>query len=318
MEELFLVPNKIPLLILNDLEAQHRERIALVYDVTYAPTLAERAAALRARGPEFRIVLTIGPIPFPVEDVAAMPALELVCCMGAGFDALPLAVLRARGIAIANGIGTSDDCVADHAFGLLIGVVRHIRMFDIKCRAGVWRDVIPHAPNVSRKKLGILGLGTIGLQIAKRAAGFDMPVGYHNRSPRQDTTHRYFDSVTALARWADVLVCATPGGPATHHLVNTEVLDALGPEGFLINVARGSVVDTNALALALREGRIAGAGLDVYESEPLRPEPLVGLDNVLLTPHVAGFSPESIQAGVSRFLENADGHFSGRGVVSPI
>ena len=318
MGELFLVPNKIPLLILNHLAAQHRERIALVYDVTYAPTRAERAAALRARGPEFRIVLTIGTIQLPLEDVAAMPALELVCCMGAGFDALPMAVLRARGIAIANGIGTSDECVADHAFGLLIGIMRHIRMLDIHCRAGVWRDVIPHPPNVSRKKLGILGLGTIGLQIAKRAAGFDMPVGYHNRSPRQCTTHRYFDSLMALARWSDVLICATPGGPATHHLVNAEVLDALGPEGFLINVARGSVVNTNALALALREGRIAGAGLDVYESEPLRPESLIGLDNVLLTPHVAGWSPESIQAGVSRFLENADGHFSGRGAVSPI
>jgi len=115
-----------------------------------------------------------------------------------------------------------------------------------------------------------------------------------------------------------VLVCAAPGGAATRHMVNAEVLDALGPQGFLVNIGRGSVVDTEALAAALRDRRIAGAGLDVYESEPARPEALVGLDNLIITPHMAGWSPEATQASFERFLANADGHFAGRGVVSPI
>jgi len=312
------VTDKIPLLVLNSLLPAHQAQIAEVYDLHYAPTAAERAAAIAAHGAKFRAVLTIGVIGLTAEELAAMPAVELVCCMGAGYEGLPMEALRARGIATANGAGTNDDCVADHAFGLIIGIVRGIRVLDRQCREGVWREEIPQPPNVSGKKLGIFGLGTIGAKIAKRAAGFDMPVGYHNRSPREGVPHRYFADLAGLAAWCDILVCAAPGGPATRHKVNAQVLAALGPQGYLVNIGRGSVVDTEALAAALREGRIAGAGLDVYESEPQRPEPLIGLDNVLLTPHLAGWSPEATQASVDRFLANAEGHFAGRGVVSPI
>ncbi|MBS0453777.1 MAG: 2-hydroxyacid dehydrogenase [Proteobacteria bacterium] len=310
--------DKIPLLILNSLSEAHQAQIAAVYDIVYAPTREARAAAVAQHGARFRAVLTIGVIGLTPEEVAAMPKVELVCCMGAGYEGLPLDLLKARGIATANGAGTNDDCVADHAFGLLIGIVRGMRTLDMQCRAGVWRESIPHPPNVSGKKLGIFGLGTIGQKIAKRAAGFDMPVGYHNRKPREGAPHQYFDSLLALAKWSDILMCATPGGPATRHVVNAQVLDALGPQGFLVNISRGSVVDTEALASALREGRLAGAGLDVYESEPHRPESLIGLDNVFITPHLAGWSPEATQASVDRFMANAEGHFAGRGVVSPI
>lgn len=312
------MPDKIPLLVLNSLSSAHQAQIAAVYDMTYAPTAAERAAAIAAHGARYRAVLTIGVLGLTPDELAAMPKVELICAMGAGYECLPLEAARARGIVLANGAGTNDDCVADHAFGLLIGIVRGIRMLDRKCREGVWREAIPQPPNVSGKRLGILGLGTIGHKIAKRAAGFDMEVGYHNRKPREGVTHRYFDSLKALASWADMLMVATPGGPGTRHLVDAGILDALGPQGFLVNISRGSVVDTEALAAALRDGRIAGAGLDVYESEPKRPEPLIGLDNVLLTPHMAGWSPEATQASVDRFIANAEGHFAGRGVVSPI
>ncbi|MBO9651751.1 MAG: 2-hydroxyacid dehydrogenase [Variovorax sp.] len=309
---------KIPLLVLSSLSSAHRAQVAAVYDLTYAPTPAERAAAIAEHGAKYRAVLTIGVVGLTAEEMAAMPKLELVCAMGAGYELIALEAARSRGIVTANGAGTNDDCVADHAFGLLIGTVRRIRTLDRLCREGVWREEIPQPPNVSGKKLGILGLGTIGQKIAKRAAGFDMEVGYHNRKPREGSAHRYFDSLEALAQWADVLVVATPGGPGTKHLVNASVLDAIGPQGYLVNISRGSVVDTLALAEALRSGRIAGAGLDVYESEPRRPEPLIGLDNVLLTPHMAGWSPEATQASVNRFMANAEGHFAGRGVVSPI
>ena len=309
---------KIPLLVLNSLSSAHQAQIAEVYDMTYAFDPAARAAAIAEHGKKFRAVLTIGVIGITPEEIAAMPALELVCCMGAGYEGVPLDVTRARGIATANGAGTNDDCVADHAFGLLISIVRGFRQLDRLCREGVWREEIPQPPNVSGKKLGILGLGTIGHKIARRAAAFDMEVGYHNRKPREGATQRYFGDLKSLATWADFLILAAPGGPATRHLVNAEILDALGPQGYLVSIGRGSVVDTEALAAALRENRIAGAGLDVYESEPKRPEPLVGLDNVLLTPHMAGWSPEATQKSVDHFLANAEGHFAGRGVLTPV
>ena len=309
---------KIPLLVLNSLSSAHQAQIAEVYDMTYAFDPAARAAAIAEHGKKFRAVLTIGVIGITPEEIAAMPALELICCMGAGYEGVPLDVTRARGIATANGAGTNDDCVADHAFGMLISIVRGFRQLDRLCREGVWREEIPQPPNVSGKKLGILGLGTIGQKIAKRAAAFDMEIGYHNRKPREGATHRYFDDLKSLAAWADFLVLAAPGGPATKHLVNAEVLDALGPQGYLVSIGRGSVVDTEALAAALRENRIAGAGLDVYESEPKRPEQLIGLDNILLTPHMAGWSPEATQKSVDHFLANAEGHFAGRGVLTPI
>jgi lactate dehydrogenase-like 2-hydroxyacid dehydrogenase len=312
------VSTKIPLLVLNSLSSAHQAQIAEIYDATYAFSAAERAAAIAEHGKTFRAVLTIGVIGITPEEIAALPAVELICCMGAGYEGVPLEVTRARGIATANGAGTNDDCVADHAFGLLISIVREFRKLDRLCREGVWRDAIPQPANVSGKKLGILGLGTIGQKIAKRAAAFDMDVGYHNRKPREGATQRYFGDLKALANWADFLILAAPGGPATKHLVNAEVLDALGPQGYIVNIGRGSVVDTEALAAALRENRIAGAGIDVYESEPKRPESLVGLDNVLLTPHLAGWSPEATQKSVDHFLANAEGHFAGRGVLTPI
>lgn len=310
--------DKIPLLVLNHLKAEHQAVLAERYDMTYAPEAADRAAAIAAHGATYRAVLTIGVLGVTAAEMDAMPKLELICCMGAGYETVDIDAARARGIALANGQGTNDDCVADHAFGLVISAVRNFRQLDQACRDGVWRLALPQPPNVSGKRMGILGLGTIGEKIAKRAAGFDMPVGYHNRKPKPGSPHRYFDSLKALAEWCDVLVCAAPGGAATRHIVNAEVLDALGPTGFLVNIGRGSVVDTEALAAALGSQRIAGAGLDVYESEPRRPEPLVGLDNLIITPHMAGWSPEATQASFDRFIANADGHFAGRGVVSPI
>ncbi|WP_375574537.1 2-hydroxyacid dehydrogenase [Paracidovorax oryzae] len=309
---------RIPLLALNTLSPQHQAQIAAAYDLHYAPTPNDRTQAIATQGGRFRAVLTIGSIGLTAQEIESMPALELICALGAGYENIALDAARARGIAVANGAGTNDDCVADHAFGLLISIVRGLRPLDRLCREGVWRDAIGLPPNVSGKRLGIFGLGTIGQKIARRASGFDMQIGYHNRNPREGVPHQYFSSLRELAEWCDVLVCATPGGPSTRHAVNAEILDAIGPLGYLVNIARGSVVDTDALADALRERRIAGAGLDVYESEPHPPEALVGLDNIVLTPHVAGWSPEAVQSSVDRFMANAEGHFAGRGVVSPV
>ena len=263
-------------------------------------------------------MLTNGTTGLAAEEIAALPKLAFVSALGVGFENIAVEPARARGIVLVNGAGTNDDCVADHAMALLLATVRRVPLHDRLCRAGVWRDALPMVPSVAGKRLGVFGLGAIGRKIARRAQGFEMPVGYHNRSKRDDLAFEWFASLEALAAWCDVLVVATPGGPATKHRVDAAVLEALGADGYLVNIARGSVVDTAALAAALAAGRLAGAGLDVYESEPAPPAELLGFDNVVLTPHIGGRSPESMAASLACFLDNANRFLAGRPVATPI
>lgn len=313
------MPNSKPLLlILHVLSEAHRDQLGAHFEVLYAPDSTRCAQALAAHGPRVHAVLTVGAIGLSAAQMQAMPQLRWVGALGAGYENIDVAYARAHGIAVSNGAGTNDQCVADHAFGLVIAAVRGLVRLDRLTRQGVWRNDIPLPPNVSGKRLGILGLGTIGQKVARRAQAFDMPVGYHNRRPKDGVDFTYFDSVLALAQWADVLLVATPGGAGTRHLVDAPVIAALGSQGYVVNIARGSVVDTAALAQALRSGALAGAGLDVYESEPLPPAELLDLDNVVLTPHVAGWSPEAVQATVDLFLDNAHRHFAGQPLVTPV
>ena len=306
------------LLALSFLSEAHCAQLSRSFELVYAPDAAQASAAIAAQGAHITAVLTIGSTGLSPAQIDALPQLSLVCALGAGYENVAVQHAKARGIVVATGAGTNDDCVADHAWGLLIAAVRGIPRLDAQTRQGVWRTALPLPPNVSHKRMGIIGLGTIGKKIAQRALGFDVEVGYHNRTARTDVPYRYFAQVTALAAWADFLVVATPGGAGTQHLVNAQVLDALGPHGYVVNIARGSVVDTQALARALQSGSVAGAGLDVYESEPAPPAELLALDNVVLTPHVAGWSPEAVQASVDRFVENARRHFAGEAPVSPV
>jgi lactate dehydrogenase-like 2-hydroxyacid dehydrogenase len=309
---------KPTLLILIHLNDASLAKIREQYDVIYAPDDAQRAAAIAEHGPVIRAVLTNGGTGVSAAEIDQMPHVELLSAIGAGYENLPVEHARSRSIVLVNGAGTNADCVADHAFALLLAAVRDMPFLDQATRNGVWRDELPLRPNIAHKRLGILGLGNIGEKVARRAAGFDIEVGYHNRKARAGSPLRYFDTVTALAQWSDFLVVATPGGPGTHHLIDAQVLKALGPQGFVVNVSRGSVVDTAAVAQALTDGTIAGAGLDVYEGEPKPPQALVGLRNIVLTPHLAGRSPEAITASVDNFLANARRHFAGEPVLTPI
>ncbi|WP_454767109.1 2-hydroxyacid dehydrogenase [Cupriavidus campinensis] len=309
---------KPALLVLIQLEPEHLELVSTRYNVRYAPTPEGRAAEVTTHGKQFRAVLTNGTVGMTAAEIDAMPALELVCALGAGYENIDLAACRARGIAVGNGAGTNDSCVADHAMALLLATVRRVPSLDHATRDGIWRNALPLPPNFSGKRLGIVGLGTIGRRIAQRGQGFDLEIGYHNRRARSDVPFSYFSDVHSLAEWADYLVIATPGGAETRYLVDTPVLRALGPHGFLVNIARGSVVNTAALAQALRAGEVGGAGLDVYESEPLPPTALFDCPNVVLTPHMAGWSPEAVQASVNQFLENARRHFAGEPLFAPV
>jgi len=306
------------LLILIAMTPNNVAQIAQHFHVIHAPTRAERDAAIAHNGQDVRIILTNGSTGLTGAEIAALPKLELACALGAGYENIDVEAARARGVVVANGAGTNDACVADHAFGLLLAAVRGIPKLDRTTRNGVWRDDIPLQPGVCNKRLGIVGLGTIGLQIARRAAGFDMQIGYHNRKPRDGVSYQYFGALKDMAEWADFLIIATPGGAQTKHLINQPILEALGPNGCVVNIARGSVVDTAALEAAIRAGKLGSAGLDVYESEPKPPVGLLDLEQVVLTPHIAGWSPESVQATVDRFLENARRHLAGEAVVSPV
>lgn len=299
------------LLVLIPLSDDRKASVETVFEILYAPDAPRRKAMIDAHGARIRAVLTNGAVGLTAAEFDALPMLELVSALGAGYERIDVASARARGIEVTNGSGTNAACVADQAFALLLAAVRQIPEFDRAVRAGIYRNALPVLPNFSGKKLGILGLGEIGKQIARRATAFDLEVAYTNRRPRSDVPYRYIDKVHALATWADYLVIAAPGGASTHHLIDASVLAALGSAGYLVNIARGSVVDSAALAQALRNGTIAGAGLDVYETEPLPPTELLACPKLVITPHVAGFSPEAFHAADVCFVENAKRHFAG-------
>ncbi|RZL39979.1 MAG: 2-hydroxyacid dehydrogenase [Rubrivivax sp.] len=294
------------LLLLVPIAAEHKALLLERFRVIDAPDPAARAAAIATRADDIELVLTNGSVGFTAAEIAALPNLKLLAAQGAGYENLDVAAAQARGVLVCNGAGTNDDCVADHALALLLASVRALPQQGVALRAGRWRDALPLYPSFGGRRLGIVGLGAIGLKIAHRATAFGMVVGYHNRRPREDAVAVYFNHMSALAEWADDLIVATPGGASTKHIVDAEVLAALGAGGHVVNISRGSCVDTAALAAALVSGRIAGAALDVYESEPRPPQELVGLPNVILTPHVAGWSPQSIRATVDCFIANVE------------
>jgi lactate dehydrogenase-like 2-hydroxyacid dehydrogenase len=284
------------------------------------PPGAERAAFLAARGAEFSGLVTSAAAGADAALLAALPNLRVVSSFGVGLDKLDLAAAARRGIPVGYTPDVLNDCVADLAFGLLLAIGRRIPEGERFVRAGRWAaqpaSPFPLGRRVSGARLGIVGLGRIGRTVAKRASGFEMEVRYHNRRPLQDVEWTYEPELVELARWCDFLVVITAGGPGTRHLIDAAVLEALGPKGFLVNVARGTVVDEAALVQALQDKRIGGAALDVFEREPHVPEALFALDNVVLVPHIASATVQTRQAMAQRVLDNLEAFFAGRTMPS--
>ncbi|ALM83507.1 2-hydroxyacid dehydrogenase [Bordetella sp. N] len=309
-----MIVSKPAVLMVTKNSAMHIEWMRAHFDMTVAADAAQRERLIQEQGERFRCVLTNGSEGFTAVEMAAMPNLQLICVQGIGYENVDVAAARALGIKVVNGAGSNAVTVADHAFALLFTIVRRIPMLDTYARAGGWRSGLTPIPVVSGLRLGLCGMGAIGQIIGRRAAAFDMPVGYFSRSPKPDAGE-YFPDIGSLAAWADILIVALPGGPETHHLVDAEVLRALGPEGYLINVGRGSVVDTQALVAALTDQRLAGAGLDVYEGEPAFPAAFEGCPNLVVTPHVGGWSQQALDNAVRRFIVNARRHFAGEPLI---
>src|SRR5207302_1857988 len=258
---------------------------------------ADRAAFLKRHAPSVRGLATFGPMPVDGKLMDALPKLEIIANFGVGVDAINLEDAKKRGIIVTNTPDVLNDCVADTAFALVLNSLRRFPQAEAYLRAGKWepRGPYPLTTSVGGKTLGILGLGRIGEAIARRALASGMKIRYHNRR-KKDVPYPYDPDPVTLAKSSDVLMVVTPGGPETNKLVNAKVLDALGPRGYLVNIARGSVIDEPVLLRYLQEKRIAGAGLDVFADEPRVPPEFFTLENSVLFPHVGSATVETRKA----------------------
>jgi len=237
-----------------------------------------------------------------------------------GYDGVDVAAALERRVPVTHTPGVLNDEVADLAIGLMLSVARRIPLADRYVRAGRWakEGPMPLARKVSGARLGIVGLGRIGQAIASRAEAFGMSIAYTGRSAKAELAYTFYPTAQALAAQVDFLIVITPGGAGTRHLINAEVLKALGPEGYLINVARGSVVDETALVDALQQGVIAGAALDVFEKEPHPVEALWSMENVVLTPHMASGTVQTRHAMAKLAVDNLRAHFAGQALFTPV
>ena len=300
--------------------ASRLHTLAPVTVLEAGPGRAAQLAALAADAAQATVLVTTGTQGADAALMAALPQLQAICSLGVGYDTIDVEAARERGIVVSNTPGVLDDCVADLAMGLMIDAMRGISASDRHIRSGNWplQGPTPPATRMSGKRLGLLGMGRIGQAIARRAEGFGMPIRYHARHARPALAWAHEPSLLALAGWSDVLVVACTGGPQTHHLVDAAVIDALGPRGWLVNIARGSVVDEAALVDALQRGALAGAGLDVFEDEPQVPEALRAMAQVVLTTHIGSGTQETRAAMVELVLDNLRSYLQSGRLVTPV
>ncbi|WP_230531449.1 2-hydroxyacid dehydrogenase [Microvirga roseola] len=280
----------------------------------------DRDAFLREVGPRIRGVATstlYGRLEASLFD--RLPNLEIVSSFGVGYDNVDAVEAGRRGIVVTNTPGVLDDEVADLTIGLLLATLRKIPQADRYLREGRWlKGPFPLSPTLRERKVGIVGLGRIGKAIARRLEGFGVSIAYHGRTRQEGVSYAYHPSLLGLAEASDVLIVITPGGVSTKHLINAEILKALGSSGVLINVARGSVVDEQALIEALKAGTILSAGLDVFEDEPRVPQELIEMEHVVLLPHIASASVHTRNAMAQLVVDNLVSWFEGRGPLTPV
>jgi len=293
--------------------------LASTYNHLQLAKAADPAAFLAANAASIDALVSTSRSGVNAALLDSLPKVKLVAHFGVGYDNVDAEHARRKGVVVTNTPDVLTDCVADLAIALLVDVARGVTAGDRYVRAGRWLGgPMALATKVSGKRLGIVGLGRIGRAIAARAEGFDMQIRYHNRRQVPDAPYPYERSLADLARWCDFLVVATSGGESTRGLVSASVIAALGPEGFLVNIARGSVVDEPAIVSALVERRIAGAALDVFADEPRVPEALLALDNVVLTPHIASATTDTRAAMGQLVLDNLARFFETGQAITPV
>jgi lactate dehydrogenase-like 2-hydroxyacid dehydrogenase len=280
---------------------------------------ADPAAFLAPLKDRVRAFASFTSYPVSAAMMDRLPKLEIISTMSVGVDHIDLAAAKQRGIAVTNAPDVLTDCVADIGMALVLAVARQLVVADRFVRSGGWlKGGFPLAIKVGGATMGIVGLGRIGKAVARRAEGFGMRIAYFGRRRQEDSPYAYYDDLAAMARDSDYLMLTCPGGAATRHLVNDAVIEALGPEGMLINVARGSVVDEKAMVAALVAGKLGGAGLDVYEDEPRVPEALITLENVVLLPHLASATHATRAEMGQLMIDNLKAHFAGAKLLTPV
>ena len=300
--------HKVKLLAVGTPMALVEKGIAEHFDVCREPELEVRGLAVS--GGHTRID---GPF------VELFPKLEIVSSFGVGYDHIDAASLAKRGIVVTHTPDVLTGEVADLALGLLISTVRQLPQVDRYLREGKWlKGAYPLTTTLRGRKIGILGLGRIGKAIARRLEACDLEIEYHGRKPQPDVSYRYHPTLLGLAKSCDVLMVVASGGAETRHMVNAEVLDALGPDGIVINVGRGTVIDEAALVKALQDKRILSAGLDVFEDEPRVPAELIAMDHVVLLPHVGSASVHTRNAMGQLVVDNLVSWFGGKGAITPV
>ncbi|KAL6137623.1 hypothetical protein ACLB2K_062913 [Fragaria x ananassa] len=253
------------------------------------------------------------------ELIDSLPKLEIVASYSVGIDKVDLKYCKEKGVRVTNTPDVLSDDVADIAIGLTLAVMRRLCESDRYVRSGLWKKGdYKLTTKFTGKTVGIIGLGRIGKAIAKRAEAFSCPIAYFSRTEKPDSKYKYYPTVVELASHCDVLVVACPLTEETRHVINREVIDALGPKGVLINIGRGPHVDEPELVSALLEGRLGGAGLDVYQNEPNVPEQLFGLENVVLLPHVGSATTETRNAMADLVIGNLEAHFLNKPLLTPV
>jgi len=268
---------------------------------------------------EVRAVLHAGEFKLTPEQLSALPKLGLIACVSVGYDGVDVAWCRSRGIEVTHADGLNAEDVADHAIGLLIAAWRNIPSGDRLVREGRWRheDRMTPQPSLNRRKLGIVGLGNIGAAVARRAEALRMTVSWWGPRDKPAPWPRA-ESLLALARDSDILVVASRAEASNRGIISREIIDAVGPAGVMVNVARGSLVDEPALVAALKEGRLWRAGLDVFETEPTPGDRWADVPNAVLTPHTAGSSTEAVPLMVAQAIDNVRRFLAGEPVASPV
>lgn len=296
------------------------EALRKQFDVLPLWQMSDREQALKDAA-DVEVVVTSAVHGCKADVIEKLPNLKLICNWGVGYDSIDIEAAAKHGVAVTNTPEVLNDCVADEAWGLMIAVARHIPQGDQFVRTNRWENqngMLPLGTRVSGKKLGIVGLGRIGMAIAKRGEGFDMEIAYHNRNARPDVPYTYVAELTELAKWSDFLVVATVGGASTRKLVSRDVLKALGPTSYIINIARGPVIDETAMVELLQSGELGGAGLDVFENEPKVPDALKSMNNVVLMPHVGSATTETRKAMFDVVMQNLQAFFAGKALLTPV